>query len=659
LMQALTEKDFRERAAEVYNTYASHFRRRFKWLRPELFDDALGQDLKNDAGALMAVLDQAGAWDAEKDTKLKALLSLLDQRHPKDKVLVFSQFADTVDYLETQLKARGISSLAGVTGNTEDPTAMAYRFSPVSNDRRKQVKPEDELRIVVATDVLSEGQNLQDCAVIVNYDLPWAIIRLIQRAGRVDRIGQQADTILCYSFLPADGVERIIRLRARVRRRLEENAEVVGADETFFEDDDGDHTVRDLFTEKAGILDGEDDTEVDLASYAYQIWKNAIDRKPELEKIIPAMPNVVYSTKHHKKTGDQPEGALVYLRTAEGSDALAWIDKEGNSFTESQFAILKAAECAPDTASLPRHDQHHEMVAKGVKLILETEKSVGGQLGRPSGARFRTYERLKAHAEALKGTLFADPELLKAIEDIYKYPLLQAATDTLNRQLKSGISDQALSELVVSLRADARLCRVAEDVDSTEPQVICSMGLSYLPLLHKVEEATDRAEAAVFTLLFHKPKDEMFSESDRQVCSEEGFAALSQVLRDLTKGEKFHIEIVNEGSGEGSFWQEYVLYVSGFIAFSGGIGNALHILGEALELTGDITERLGQCMSSSGQWLNGVAWRLTTNAISQAKPFKRPGCFGDRKWLDRRTKRCRQCDFLTECATALDNARSI
>ena len=59
----------------------------------------------------------------------------------------------------------------------------------------------------VATDVLSEGQNLAGRAIVVNYDLPWAIIRLIQRAGRVDRIGQKAEKILCYSFLPADGVE--------------------------------------------------------------------------------------------------------------------------------------------------------------------------------------------------------------------------------------------------------------------------------------------------------------------------------------------------------------------------------------------------------------------------------------------------------------------
>ena len=480
IRRAMTEQEIRNRASEVYSTYATHFRRRFKWLKPHLFDDALADDLRKDVDALLKVLKKAGSWDPERDAKLQALIFLLTKQHSNDKVLVFSQFADTVNYLTEQLKAHGLQAVEGVTGDTDDPTAIAYRFSPVSNGKRNQIDPSDELRVVLATDVLSEGQNLQDCSIIVNYDLPWAIIRLIQRAGRVDRIGQQSDTIRCYSFLPADGVERIIRLRSRVQQRLRENAEVVGADEKFFEDQDDAQTVRDLFTEKAGILDGEDDTEVDLASYAYQIWKNAIDRDPELAKIVPALPNVVYSTRPHKPTADQPEGALVYLRTAEGNDALAWINKDGVSVTESQFAILKAAECQPDTPALPRHEQHHEMVAKGVKLIVETEKSVGGQLGRPSGARFRTYERLKAYAEAVKGTLFATPELLKAIEDIYKYPLLQSATDTLNRQLKSGISDQALAELVVSLRADARLCRVAEDVESTEPQVICSLGLRKL-----------------------------------------------------------------------------------------------------------------------------------------------------------------------------------
>jgi superfamily II DNA or RNA helicase len=473
----VTEAEYKARASEIYERYETQYRKRFKWLRPALFEDELAKDLRADAKALMKVLKLAGAWDPSRDAKLAALVNLLQKTHPNEKVLIFTQFADTVEYLVAQIKARKIPSAEGVTGDSEDPTAIAHRFSPVSNKKREKILPANELRVVLATDVLSEGQNLQDCAIIVNYDLPWAIIRLIQRAGRVDRIGQQSDKILCYSFLPADGVERIINLRSRVRQRLKENAEVVGTDEAFFDDEKDDNPLLNLYHEKSGILDGDDDSEVDLASYAYQIWKNAIDANPELEKLIQAMPNVVFSARAHQPTPEQPEGALVYLRTAEGNDALAWVNTEGKSVTESQLTILRAAECSPDTPAIPRHEEHHEMVAQGVKLIVETEKSVGGQLGRPSGARFRTYERLKAFADEIKGTLLAMPELNKAIEDIYKYPLLQSATDTLNRQLKSGIDDPTLADLVISLRQDARLCRVSEDDQAAEPQVICSLGL--------------------------------------------------------------------------------------------------------------------------------------------------------------------------------------
>lgn len=118
------------------------------------------------------------------------------------------------------------------------------------------------------------------------------------------------------------------------------------------------------------------------------------------------------------------------------------------------------------------------MVKKGVELIVEEEKSIGGQLGRPSGARFRTYERLKNYVEEVKGTLFASDELLKTIEEIYRYPLRQTATDTLNRQLRSGISNQNLAQLVMDLREDGRLCLVHEEEQTQEPRIICSMGLS-------------------------------------------------------------------------------------------------------------------------------------------------------------------------------------
>ena len=380
-----TVAEFKARAAEVYEQYATQFKSRFKWLSADLFVPLLAKDLAADATALIDIRRRCGDWKPEADAKLNALFALLTQQHSTEKVLVFTQFADTVRYLETQLRARGVRRIAGVTGDVDDPTSYAWQFSPDSNDKRVQIAPDDELRVLIATDVLSEGQNLQDASIVVNFDLPWAIIRLIQRAGRVDRIGQKAENILCYSFLPADGVENIIRLRARVRQRLRENEEVVGSDEAFFEDDNERQKLLDLYHEKAGILDGEAETEVDLASYAYQIWKNAIDRFPALQTAIPALPPVVYSTRQHHASDGKPNGVLLYLRTAEGNDALAWVDQDGKSVTESQFEILKAAECRPETPPVPRHENHHDLVRKGAELIAAEEKTVGGQLGRPSG----------------------------------------------------------------------------------------------------------------------------------------------------------------------------------------------------------------------------------------------------------------------------------
>jgi SNF2 family DNA or RNA helicase len=469
-----SEDEYREKAKVIYDQYATDYRSRFTWFRPELFVDKLGKHLLTDARALMKVLLVAGDWSPVNDAKLLSLRDLIES-HSDRKVLVFSQFADTIRYLGLQLEKLGIKSIAAVTGDSDNLTHIVHRFSPRSNGCKPPCQ--DELRILLATDVLSEGQNLQDCSVVVNFDLPWAIIRLIQRAGRVDRIGQQAATIPCYTFLPADGVERIIRLRGRIRQRLKENSEVVGTDEAFFEDDNCDQSITDLYNEKAGILDGDGDSEVDLASYAYQIWKNAIDAQPELQKIIPALPDVVYSTRRHNESRQEPEGVLVYLKTGEGNDSLAYVDGNGKSITESHFEILKMAACEPATPALARHPKHHDLVKAGVEHIAGEELRIGGQLGRPSGARFRCYERLKAYANSIAGTLFESAELLKAIDEIYRYPLRPTATDKLNRQLRSGITDTQLANLVVALREEDRLCIVEETEHSNEPRIICSLGL--------------------------------------------------------------------------------------------------------------------------------------------------------------------------------------
>lgn len=498
-LQSFSDAASAAEAADVYDLYATKFKTRFKWVRPDLFETALSEDLRADIEALAGILASSGPWDPSRDAKLDALLDLVNVVHPTDKVLVFSQFADTVRYLERQLRDRAVKRIAGVSGNADDPTTFAWRFSPQNNDKVEWAAARDPIRVLIATDVLSEGQNLQDAHIVVNFDLPWAIIRLIQRAGRVDRIGQKSEEIFCYSFLPADGVERLIRLRHRVSTRLNQNAEVVGTDEAFFEDELSAKELLNLYHEKAGILDGDADAEVDLVSHAYQVWKNATDQNPDLQGTIPALPDVVYSTKSHAASVSAPHGVLAYMRTAQGNDALAWMDANGESVTESQFEILRAAECGPEEAPLPRQDAHHDLVKKAVELVSKEEERGGGQLGRPSGARFRTYERLKRYADEVAGTLFDTPQLARAIDEIYRYPLQSSARDTLNRQIRASIDDEGLANLVLGLRDDDRLCIAQPEERSRDPHIVCSLGLAPPP--------------TIFTLKLRLSRDHRCSES--------------------------------------------------------------------------------------------------------------------------------------------------
>jgi superfamily II DNA or RNA helicase len=470
------------RAKVVYHQYATEYKRRFKWLRPSLFRKQLAEDLAQDTQTLRELLRDQGAWAPALDQKLTALRKLLTQTHSKEKVLVFTQFADTARYLARELRKDGITHLEVATGTSMDPFALACRFSPKSNN--KTVSKADELRVLICTDVLSEGQNLQDSSVVVNFDLPWAIIRLIQRAGRVDRIGQRSEEIYCYSFLPADGVEQLIQLRSRIRQRLQENAEVVGTDEAFFEDEEA-STIRNLYTEQQGLLDDTDD-EVDLASYAWQIWKQATQDDADLARAVEALPPVVYSAKTFALdrtrlpmlgTDAAKGGALVYVKSPEGNDHLAWVGSNGKTVTESQFTVLRAAECLRDTPAVPRLENHHELVAEGLKLAVSQDKAVGGGLGRTGSPRRRAYDRLKAYATEQTKTLFRDEELERALDDMYHRPLLETAGDVLNRLMRSGVNDEELAEAVKSLREENRLTYAEDDPALHEPRVVCSLGL--------------------------------------------------------------------------------------------------------------------------------------------------------------------------------------
>ncbi|MBM4345266.1 MAG: NgoFVII family restriction endonuclease [Deltaproteobacteria bacterium] len=477
-----TEPALRKRAQAVYAMLEGKYRKRFKWLPAAVFLPSLRTALGADCDALRDVLRHCGHWQPALDRKIGALVDLVSTKHGNDKVLVFTQFADTAEYVAGELARRGVTAVAAVTGQSKtSPTDYAKRFSPRSNDHAAPAG--DELRVLVATDVLSEGQNLQDCAVVVNYDLPWAIIRLIQRAGRVDRIGQLSPEIRCYSFVPAAGIETLIRLRQRLDQRLRDNEQVVGADELFFDDRQATF-IKDLYTEKSGILDDDPaDNETDFVSHAYQIWKSAIDADPTLIKRVEELSLATLATKAMAPGEVGSPGVIAYLQTAQANDAMVWLDENGEIVSQSPWRILQAAQCAADTAALERRPDHHELVQKAAATVAEHEQRQDGALGSPTKPRYKAYYRLRDYLGKWKNKrdLFITDAHIAQVEALHQlvnnWPLLQTASDQLARRLRQGITDDDFVRLLLALHEDKRLFGDIQADADREARLICSMGL--------------------------------------------------------------------------------------------------------------------------------------------------------------------------------------
>ena len=446
------------------------------WIESTYFKRSLKTHLRQDCEQIIKMILLCDKWNPQTDQKLNKLEELLNKTHGDEKVLIFTQYSDTANYIYQQLRKRGIKHIGKATGGTKNPTTIVEHFSPLSN--KADIYADEELRVLVATDVLSEGQNLQDGHVIVNYDLPWAIIRLIQRAGRVDRIGQESEEIFCYSFFPAEGVEKIIRLRTRLNARINENANIVGSDEIFFEGNE--RNLMDMYNEKSGSLDDEDDNDVDLASQAFQIWKNATDANPKLKQIIPALSNIIYSTKATDNAIE--DGVITYAKTHNDYDVLTWYNSKGEMVSQSQKKILQAMACSVNEPAQPALESHFDLVKKAVDNMKTETTNVSGILGNRFSTRYRIIDLLE-HYYQQPPSLFFDADkkqMLKyAIDDIYNFQLLESTKFILGRMLRTSTNDDIV-ESVLEMHKNGTLCRIDEDRNKQkDPTIICSMGLKY------------------------------------------------------------------------------------------------------------------------------------------------------------------------------------
>ncbi len=222
-------------------------------------------DLKLDSSILLGLESLISVITPDKDSKLQKLIEVICNKienpinSDNKKVIVFSAFADTADYLYDNLsgliKNKYGLNTAMISGTTEGKstlekfrcdlnTVLTY-FSPISKDK-SVIYPDDarSIDILIATDCISEGQNLQDCDYLINYDIHWNPVRIIQRFGRIDRIGSKNEQIQLVNFWPDLTLDEYINLKSRVETRMKIVDMAATADDNILEEEQKDLEYR-------------------------------------------------------------------------------------------------------------------------------------------------------------------------------------------------------------------------------------------------------------------------------------------------------------------------------------------------------------------------------------------------------------------------------
>ena len=297
-----------------------------------------------DYDALQELLDRVGDIRPEDDDKLRVLRQFLNRADVKaGKVLIFSEAETTIEYLHEQLNPAGKNrKIARLTGSTRDSaTSIVGRFAPEANPGTRKPSPEREIQILLATDIISEGQNLQDCARILNYDLHWNPVRLIQRFGRIDRIGSEHDTIHLHNMWPDTEVDEELDLTDRLHNRIQSFHDLIGLDSKLLSESER-LNEKDMYSIYSGQMpEGEDALdEVATNQRAIALLQRIYEDDPDLWTTIENLPDGIRSALAVKSVGDADE-----VESIEGSQAT--LEIEGAQMPLMSPTSIHAARLSP------------------------------------------------------------------------------------------------------------------------------------------------------------------------------------------------------------------------------------------------------------------------------------------------------------------------
>ena len=445
------------------------------------------RDLEKDAAILQQIHDGVKDLTPADDAKLDAIKKFVaDPGVKKDKLLIFTESQVTARYLYRELKAAypqtAIDLLTGEDSKAAGQDKMA-RFSPVSNGQPDLPKRE-QTKILIATDVLSQGQNLQDCGRALNYDLHWNPVTIIQRYGRIDRITTKHEVIRLHNMLPDAGVDQQIDLTGKLGSRVQAFHDFIGLDAEILNEaervnresiyaiyDDG------KMPEMEDRMDG-----ATLAQEANGILNRIRREQPELWNQLLNMPDGLRAALTNP-AHPNADSTLMLLR-AGAHHQIGYASAGGGEvipLPPHELAIRAA--CSPDTPALPLPPDTNQRIARGVAAW-------AAALAQPAALESRRRDDqairyIDQQLAQLRIDRAADDNALRRIESLRQRfatalpASVNAQIRNLRRQKVAGSAFlQALAELESWLPPTAATRPLAPPPAQGHIQVVCSLGIA-------------------------------------------------------------------------------------------------------------------------------------------------------------------------------------
>ncbi len=481
-------------------------------------------DLDADYRLLADIQARIANIGPEDDDKLRSLRRFLDRSEvASGKILIFSEAETTIEYLHREINPDGNSEIARLTGNTSgQATSIVRRFSPRSNPERNSRPPRNEIRVLLATDIVSEGQNLQDCARVLNYDLHWNPVRLIQRFGRVDRIGSEHDVIHLHNMWPDTDVDAELDLTDRLGNRIQSFHDLIGLDSKLLSESErlnADDMYR-IYVNKE--LPEEDDVldEVAANQRAVALLQRIQQEDPELWDTVVNLPDGIRSALNGGHGSNEEKAAvhlqnvmpvhgmqmplvspneprapvspfdapragetLVLLAAGDVKSCYAVADgQEPRQISPAQF--VAAAECQPITPAQTLPPTTNERVMRAFEAFRTDVQQRLGRARRPRNTQARRY--VSRRLNQARADLATSPDLAKRIDTlrrIFLAELPSGAENGLEEIRRLGLQGTILITRLEALRERFRLNPPDDSATSKSPEpqiirIVCSDGLT-------------------------------------------------------------------------------------------------------------------------------------------------------------------------------------